>query len=208
MTMSSTKSSGRGRSALMPTAQSGRSLPTVAEVRFDRIMDGKGEDAVAVERIKIKLHDKRAALVSLGQHLGMFVASHKHEGGDGGPIIHEHRSAVLAEISRLISAGRGGTTGGEAECEEQVKELRYGWREVRARPEQAAVKAHAANRAVADQFAANVLPIVRAIQASGLRTLREIAAALNARGVRTARGGQWHSSTVHNLLSRSANRGP
>jgi hypothetical protein len=29
------------------------------------------------------------------------------------------------------------------------------------------VKAHAANRAAADQFAANVLPIVRAIQASG-----------------------------------------
>jgi len=48
-----------------------------------------------------------------------------------------------------------------------------------------------------EQFAANVLPIVRAIQASGLTTLRDIAAALNARGIRTARGGQWHSSTVH-----------
>jgi hypothetical protein len=32
---------------------------------------------------------------------------------------------------------------------------------------EAAVKAHAANRAAADKFAANVLPIVRAIQASG-----------------------------------------
>ena len=63
-------------------------------------------------------------------------------------------------------------------------------------------RAHAANRAAADHFAANVLPIVREIQASGLTTLREIAAALNARGVRTARGGAWHSSTVHNLLTR------
>ena len=69
-------------------------------------------------------------------------------------------------------------------------------------------KAHAANRAAADQFAANVLLIVRAIQASGLTTPREIATALNARGIRTARGGQWHSSTVHNLLSRCANREP
>ena len=76
------------------------------------------------------------------------------------------------------------------------------------RAAEAAVKAHAANRAAADQFAANVLPIVRAIHASGLTTLREIADALNARGVRTARGGQWHSSTVHNLLARFANREP
>ena len=63
-------------------------------------------------------------------------------------------------------------------------------------------RAHAANRAAADHFAANVAPIVREIQASGLMTLREIAAALNARGVRTARGGAWHSSTVYNLLTR------
>jgi hypothetical protein len=59
----------------------------LAEVRFDRVVDGKGEDAVAVERIKIKMHDKRAALVSLGQHLGIFVARHKHERKDGGRIV-------------------------------------------------------------------------------------------------------------------------
>ena len=64
------------------------------------------------------------------------------------------------------------------------------------------MKAHAANRAGADQFAANVLPIVRDIQASGLTTLRDLAGALNARGIRTARGGAWHSSTVRNLLLR------
>lgn len=64
-------------------------------------------------------------------------------------------------------------------------------------------RAHAAARAVADHFAVNVLPIVREIQASGLSSLRDIAAALNARGVRTARGGQWHSTTVRNLLLRS-----
>jgi DNA invertase Pin-like site-specific DNA recombinase len=63
-------------------------------------------------------------------------------------------------------------------------------------------KAHAAHRAAADQFAANVLPIVREIQASGLMTLRDIAKALNARGIRSARGGQWHSTTVRNLLLR------
>jgi DNA invertase Pin-like site-specific DNA recombinase len=66
-------------------------------------------------------------------------------------------------------------------------------------------RAHAANRAQAEQLAANVLPIVREIQAAGLKTTRAIAEALNARGVRTARGGSWHSSTVGNLLRRQSN---
>lgn len=67
----------------------------------------------------------------------------------------------------------------------------------------AAPKAHAAHRAAADRFAANVLPIVREIQAAGRTSLREIAASLNGRGVRTARGGEWGPSSVRNLLMRA-----
>jgi hypothetical protein len=51
-------------------------------------------------------------------------------------------------------------------------------------------------------FARNVLPVVREIQQAGTRDMRGIAAALNARGVRTARGGAWHQSNVRNLLLR------
>jgi hypothetical protein len=54
----------------------------------------------------------------------------------------------------------------------------------------------------ADAFAANVVPIVRQIEASGVKGSRAIAAAMNARGVRTARGGEWHATTVRNLLTR------
>ena len=61
----------------------------------------------------------------------------------------------------------------------------------------------AANRKAAVDFAANVLPIIRQIEASGITGPRAIATALNARGVRTARGGEWHHSTVRNLLSRT-----
>ena len=57
-------------------------------------------------------------------------------------------------------------------------------------------------RAEADAFAANVLPILRQLQAAGANTPRAIAAALNERGIRTARGGAWHDSTVRNLLAR------
>src|SRR5271170_4060003 len=62
----------------------------------------------------------------------------------------------------------------------------------------AGAKGAATQRAGADAFASNVLPIVRQIQASGATTPRAIAAALNDRGVRTARGGEWHDSTVRN----------
>jgi DNA invertase Pin-like site-specific DNA recombinase len=61
----------------------------------------------------------------------------------------------------------------------------------------------AAGRAAADQFAANVLPIVRQMQAAGVTTLQAIADALNARSIYTARGGAWHTSTVRNLLKRA-----
>jgi DNA invertase Pin-like site-specific DNA recombinase len=49
----------------------------------------------------------------------------------------------------------------------------------------------------------NVMPIVRQIQASGVVTNRAIAEALNARGVKTARGGAWHHSTVGKMLARA-----
>jgi hypothetical protein len=35
-------------------------------------------------------------------------------------------------------------------------------------------------------------------------SLREIAAALNARGIATARGGRWEAQTVANVLRRAA----
>jgi hypothetical protein len=57
---------------------------------------------------------------------------------------------------------------------------------------QAQAKGAAAHRTAADAFAANVLPIVRQIEAAGATTHRAIAAALNARGIRTVRGGAWH----------------
>ena len=53
--------------------------------------------------------------------------------------------------------------------------------------------------AKADAFAANV----RQIEVARATTNRAIAEALNARAIRTARGGDWHRSTVWNLLARA-----
>ncbi len=54
----------------------------------------------------------------------------------------------------------------------------------------------------ADRFAASVLPVIESIKTTGVSTLGAIAVALNNRGIRTARGGRWHISTVANLLAR------
>ncbi len=59
-------------------------------------------------------------------------------------------------------------------------------------------------KANADRHAENVRPIIAAIQKAGATTLRDIAEALNVRGVQTARGGQWHATSVKNLLDRTA----
>lgn len=66
----------------------------------------------------------------------------------------------------------------------------------------AQAKGTAKTRAAADAFADNALPIVRQIEASGITSFRGIADALNARGVRTARGGAWHATTVRNITLR------
>ena len=52
-----------------------------------------------------------------------------------------------------------------------------------------------------EQFARNVLPIVRQIQASGCKTLQSIATALNARGIKTSRGGEWQPVQVSRIIS-------
>jgi DNA invertase Pin-like site-specific DNA recombinase len=58
-------------------------------------------------------------------------------------------------------------------------------------------------KALADQHAANVLPVIREIRRAGATSLHQIADALNARGITTPRGGHWHASSVRNVLART-----
>ena len=59
---------------------------------------------------------------------------------------------------------------------------------------------------IADRHARNVLPIIRDIQRAGIKSLRDVAAALNARGIATARGGKWYAATVRNAMARDLAR--
>ena len=61
-----------------------------------------------------------------------------------------------------------------------------------------------AQAARADKFAANIMPIIEQIRATGVTTLKGIAESLNTRGVKTARSGRWDATTVRQLLARGS----
>lgn len=58
----------------------------------------------------------------------------------------------------------------------------------------------------AEQRAAALVPIIREIRAGGVTTLQATADALNARGVRTSRGGSWSAVQVSRVLARVPER--
>jgi DNA invertase Pin-like site-specific DNA recombinase len=116
-------------------------------------------------------------------------------GADTDPFIL-HLYAALAEKERNLIAERTRAALAAKKAQGAVLGNRTNLSEAQS-------KGAAANRAGAEAFAANVLPIIRQIQAAGITTSRAIAAALNARGVRTDRGGDWHGVTVQRLLSRA-----
>ncbi len=68
---------------------------------------------------------------------------------------------------------------------------------------EAAQRGVEALKAGADQFAANVLPVIREIQKSGAVSANAIAAKLNERGVKTARGGKWTHVQVGKTIARA-----
>lgn len=58
--------------------------------------------------------------------------------------------------------------------------------------------------AAALRFAENTVPVILQVRASGVTTLRGIARVLNARGIRSARGGNWAATQVGTVLRRIA----
>jgi hypothetical protein len=57
---------------------------------------------------------------------------------------------------------------------------------------------------IADQFASDFAPVLATMRAEGVSTLRSIAAELNRRGFKSARGGKWYPSSVANLVARAS----
>ncbi len=68
--------------------------------------------------------------------------------------------------------------------------------------EKAQAKSREVRTVKADQFAANVLPVIEKLKVQGFTTLRAIASELNERNVKTSRGGEWSAKQVQLVLER------
>ncbi len=152
----------------------------------------KGKAAVVVAKLCRLSRDVAFISGLMAQRVPFIVAE---LGADADPFML-HIYAALAEKERGLISDR--TRAALAAKKAQGAKLGN-----RTNLDEASAKGATANRAAADAFAGNVLPVVRQIQASGATTLRAIAEALNARGIRTARGGAWYAATVGNLLARA-----
>jgi len=208
----------QGRSGLGIEAQRA-ALARFAEVEgftllaeFVEIETGKGADALdhrpqLVEALAVARRAKCPVVVAkldrlsrdvafisglMAQRVPFIVAE---LGPDADPFML-HLYAALAEKERALISTRTR----EALKAAKARGVRLG------NPRLADVRQRgvATNRAAADRFAVNVLPIIREIQAAGIVSLRGIARALDARGVRTARNGEWTPVQVGSILRRSA----
>ena len=113
-----------------------------------------------------------------------------------------HILAAVAEHEREMISAR--TKAALAAAKRRGRKL--GWSIPSRRDEQAAAaaKGAAGNAGKADDFAKNIVPVIKAVRASGASSLAAVADSLNARGIKTARGGRWYATTVRNIEARAA----
>lgn len=81
---------------------------------------GLSGGGVGVRKVKFKLHDKRASLVDLGKHLGMFKDIVEHTGKNGGPIETKEISDI--EQARRIAFMLGRAVGKAAKQDDKIPE--------------------------------------------------------------------------------------
>jgi phage terminase small subunit len=78
----------------------------ITEITIDEYMDGRGDDAREVKKVRIKLGEKRAALVDLGKHFGLG----KDNGDEDGKMVVVVRGGLPdpepVEEDEVVEAGK------------------------------------------------------------------------------------------------------
>lgn len=179
---------------------------------FVEVETGKGADAldrrpVLAAALKRARADKAPVLVSKLDRLSRDVAFISRlmaervpfvvtELGDDVDPFLLHLYAALAEKERALISRR--TIEAMQAAKAKNPELRYGTAIYRNQ-----ILGQAKVKANADRHAANILPLIEDVRRAGAKSLRAIAAALTARGVKTPRGGAWDAKAVSRVLARA-----
>lgn len=153
----------------------------------------KAKAAVVVAKLCRLSRDVAFISGLMAQRVPFIVAEF---GTDADPFML-HVYAALAEKERALIAAR--TKDALAAKKARDPSVKLG---NRTNLVEASALGAAAQREAADQFAERLAPILASLQTQGITTLRGLAQALNDRGERTARGGEWHAATVGNVLKR------
>lgn len=172
---------------------------------FVEIESGRKNDRPQIAEALATCRKEKATLViakldRLSRNLA-FIANLMESGVDfiATDMPHANRTmlqmmAVFAEYERAMISKRTKEALGAA----SARGVRLGC----PTPEKGSAIGNAVKSARADQFAANVMPVIEDIQKAGVSTLRGIAAALDARGVKTVRRGLWSAVTVKRIIER------
>jgi DNA invertase Pin-like site-specific DNA recombinase len=173
---------------------------------FTEIESGKHNDRPELEKALAACKRQKAKLViakldRLSRNLA-FIATLMDSGVEFIAVDNPHANkltihilAAVAQHEREIISAR--TSAALKAAKARGKRL--------GNPKLAEARQHAvaARKERADQYSANIIPLIREIQASGVNSLRGVARALAARGIPTARGGAWTPVQVSAILQRA-----
>jgi DNA invertase Pin-like site-specific DNA recombinase len=166
------------------------------EQEFIEIESGKHSDRPQLMAVKARL--VIAKLDRLSRNLA-FIATLMESGVEFVAVDNPHANKLTVHILAAVAQHEREMTSERTKAALQAAKRR-GTRLGNPQLDKAAKRGAAAVKANARQFAANVLPIIEEIERGGITSHNAIAAKLNERNVRTARGGKWTHVQVGAVL--------
>src|SRR6266436_2260624 len=172
---------------------------------FTEIESGKRNDRPELEKALAACKKQKAKLViakldRLSRNLA-FIATLMDSGVEFTAVDNPHANKLTVHILAAVAQHEREMIGQRTRDALQAAKAR-GKKLGNPKLAEARKRAIQGNRSSAARYAANVLPVIREIQASGVKSLRGVARALAARGVATARGGAWTPVQVSDILRR------
>jgi DNA invertase Pin-like site-specific DNA recombinase len=173
---------------------------------FTEIESGKRNNRPELEKALAACKKQRAKLViakldRLSRNLA-FIAALMDSGVEFIAIDNPHANKLTVHILAAVAQHEREIISARTSAALQAAKAR-GKRLGNPKLAEARRHAEAAKKQIADRYSANILPVIREIQKSGIQSLRGIARVLAARGTPTARGGEWTAVQVSDILRRA-----